>query len=201
MDLKEIMGEAYTENMTKEDVQAFFKKQVLSSGEYENKGKSDADKRALNSQIDELKAQLSAKMTDDEKKKAQDMDMQKMIEDLKAQLSASKIESSKNTANGFLANAKAKIGIGEDDKDFSNFIGLISTEDIETTTTVSKYINLLVEKAYENGKNDAIKNKLGKMGSFKDGYSDSKNEGSYGKELAEMTKNNNENKKNFFERK
>ena len=45
MDLKELMGDAFKEDMTKEDVQAFFKKQVLATGEYTNSGKAKAEQK------------------------------------------------------------------------------------------------------------------------------------------------------------
>ena len=86
MDLKELMGDAFKEDMTKEDVQAFFKKQVLATGEYTNSGKAKAEQKELNDKIAELQSQLEAKMTDDDKKKKADADTQKLIENLQKQL-------------------------------------------------------------------------------------------------------------------
>ena len=206
MDLKELMGDSYKEGMSKEEVQAFFKKQVLSSGEYENKGKADADKKALNTEIETLKQQLKDKMSEEEKKKTADDDNKKLIESLQKQLAESQISSSKSAAISALAEAKIKAGIKDEDKDYEDFISEISSTDNEKTSKISKYISKIVLNAYESGKTEAIKNKLGKMGSFKDGQ-DGKDggdeKGSFGRELAKsrMQSSSQKEKKNFFERK
>ena len=204
MDLKELMGDAFKEDMTKEDVQAFFKKQVLASGEYTNSGKAKAEQKELNDKIAELQAQLESKMTDDDKKKKADEDTKKLIEDLQKQLSESKSSLSRSNALSSLAEAKIKAGIKDNDKEYDDFVSSISFEDSEKTDKISKYISKIVANAYEVGKNEAIKNKLGKMGSFKEGQDDGNNgdeKGSYGKKLAQSTKVEVTGKKDFFERK
>ena len=204
MDLKELMGESYKEDMTKEDVQNFFKKQVLDSGDYTNAGKANAEKKELNEKIATLQAELDAKMTDDDKKKKADEDTKKLIEDLQKQLAESKSSQSKMSANSLLAEAKIKAGVKDGDKDFEDFIAEISFEDSEKTNKVSKYISKIVANAYESGKSEAVKNKLGKMGSFKEGQdTDGDNgdeKGSFGKKLAQSTKVEIKGEKNFFER-
>ena len=65
--LKEMMGDAYKDGMTKDDITAFFKKQVLSSGDYTNTGKATAEKKELSDKIAELQAELETKMTEDDK--------------------------------------------------------------------------------------------------------------------------------------
>lgn len=203
--LKEIMGDAYKDGMSKDDIQAFFKKQVLSSGEYTNSGKAKAEQKELNDKIAELQSQLDAKLSDDDKKKKADEDAKKLIEDLQKQLSESKSNQSKMSALSLLAEAKIKAGIKDEDTDFDDFVSGISFEDNDKTNKISKYISKIVSDAYESGKNDAIKNKLGKMGSFKDGSGDSNSssddKGSYGKELAKATSYQAPEAKNFFERK
>ena len=202
--LKEIMGNDYKEGMSKDDVQSFFKKQVLSSGEYTNSGKAKAEQKELNEKIASLQAELDAKMSDDDKKKKADADAKKLIEDLQKQLSESKSAQSKMSAISLLAEAKIKAGIKDEDTDFDEFVSGISFEDSEKTNKISKYVSKIVADAYEAGKNDATKNKLGKMGSFKDGNGDgtSKEEkGSYGKELAKATSYQAPEAKDFFSRK
>ena len=204
MDLKELMGDAYKEGMTKEEVQDFFKKQVLATGEYTNSGKAKAEQKELNDKIAELQAQLESKMTDDDKKKKADEDTKKLIEDLQKQLSESKSSLSRSNALSSLAEAKIKAGIKDNDKEYDDFVSSISFEDSEKTDKISKYISKIVANAYEVGKNEAIKNKLGKMGSFKEGQDDGNNgdeKGSYGKKLAQSTKVEVTGKKDFFERK
>lgn len=204
MDLKELMGDAYKEGMTKEEVQDFFKKQVLATGEYTNSGKAKAEQKELNDKIAELQAQLESKMTDDDKKKKADEDTKKLIEDLQKQLSESKSSLSRSNALSSLAEAKIKAGIKDNDKEYDDFVSSISFEDSEKTDKISKYVSKIVANAYEVGKNEAIKNKLGKMGSFKEGQDDGNNgdeKGSFGKKLAQSTKVEVTGKKDFFERK
>lgn len=203
--LKEIMGNAYKDGMTKDDITAFFKKQVLASGDYENAGKSKAEKKELADKVAELQAELEAKMTDDDKKKKADADMQKMVEQLQKQLAESKVNQSKMTALSALAEAKLKAGIKDDDADFNEFVGGISFEDSEKTSKLSKYVSQIVANAYEAGKSEAIKNKLGKMGSFKDGNGNpgagnSEEKGAFGKELAKATNYQAPEAKDFFAR-
>lgn len=201
--LKEMMGSAYKEGITKDEVQAFFKKQVLDSGEYTNSGKAKAEQKELNDKIADLQAQLEAKMTDDDKKKKADADTQKLIENLQKQLSESKANQSKMSAISKLAEAKINAGIKDGDTEFDEFVTEISFEDGIKTDKISNYVSKLVKNAYEAGKTEAIKNKLGKLGSFKedsDGDSDN-DEGAFGRQLAQSTKRENRNEKNFFERK
>lgn len=201
--LKEIMGDAFKDGMTKDDITAFFKKQVLGSGNYENADKSKAEKKELSDKIAELQAELEAKMTDDDKKKKADADMQKMVEQLQKQLAESKVNQSKMTALSALAEARLKAGIKDGDTDFDEFVGGISFEDADKTSKISKYVSQIVSSAYEAGKSEAIKNKLGKMGSFKDGNGDSTGEaekGLFGKELAKATSYKEPEAKDFFQK-
>ncbi len=202
--LKELMGDAYKEDMSKNDVSAFFKKQVLSTGNYENVDKSKAEKKELNDKIAELQAQLEERMSDDDKKKKEEADTKKLIESLQKQLSESKANQSKMAALSVLAEAKIKAGIADDDADFDKFVTGISFEDSEKTSEISKYVSQIVSSAFEAGKSEAVKNKLGKMGSFKEGDGNSKDnadEGAFGKELAQLMKQDVGEQKNFFERK
>lgn len=201
--LKELMGDAYRDDLTKEEIRAFFKKQVLSSGEYINAGKVKGEKQELNDKIADLQSQLEAKMTDDDKKKKADEDTRKLIENLQKQLAESKSSQSRMTANAALAGAKTKAGIKDDDTEYDEFISSIAFEDNDKTDKVSKYISKIISNAYEAGKSEAIKNKLGKMGSFKEGQDgDNSNEkGVFGKELAQATKVDTTVQKDFFERK
>jgi effector-binding domain-containing protein len=201
--LKELMGSAYRDDLTKEEIQAFFKKQVLSSGDYVLAGKVKGEKQELNDKIAELQSQLEAKMTDDDKKKKADEDTKKLIEKLTKELADSKSSQSKMTAKSALATVKEKAGIKDDDTEYDEFISSIAFEDNEKTDKISKYISKIISSAYETGKSEAIKNKLGKMGSFKEGQDGegSEEKGAFGKELAQATKVDTTVQKDFFERK
>lgn len=201
MDLKELMGDSYKEDITEQEALDFFKKKILSTGEYTNSGKAKAEKQELNDKIADLQSQLESKMTDDDKKKKADEDTKKLIEDLQKQLAESKSSLSKSNALSSLAEAKIKAGIKDNDKEYDEFISNISFEDSEKTDKISKYVSKIVANAYETGKNEAIKNKLGKMGSFKEGQDNGSNgdeKGSFGKQLAQDTKTESKVEKDFF---
>lgn len=199
--MKQLMGDHYKENLTADEIQRFFKSQVMASGEYENKGKADAEKRDLQKQIASLQEQLNGKMTDDEKKTAQDNETKKLIEKLQKQLAESNMTISKKTATGYLSGLRTKAGIKDDDTGFEDFISNIAFEDNAKTDKISKYIADMVSNAYESGKNDAVKDKLGKMGSFKEGQDGSSTEkGAFGKELAQSLKQEQQVSKDFFKK-
>lgn len=167
--LKEIMGEAYKEDMTSDDIQSFFKNQVLGDGKYVNKEMADAEKKKLQDALNAKNLELQNKMTDDEKKAAADKALQDELENLKAQLLEGKVNNSEYKAMSITAKSRLNSGISDDDKEFGEFISSISSEDEAKTSKIANYINTLVEKAYEKGKADVTKNKLGAMGNFKSG--------------------------------
>lgn len=200
--LKEIMGNDFKEGMTKDDIQTFFKKQTLSTGDYVNKDKANATENNLKSQIETLKKELESKMTEDDKKAKASKETEDLIKELQKQLSESKANQSRMSAKSLLAEAKINANIGEDDADYEDFLSEISFEDGDKTNKISNYISKLVKSAYEQGKTAVTKDKLGKVGSFKgSGESSEDDEGSYGKKLAQSTKVENTNKIDFFERK
>lgn len=199
--LKETMGDAYKDDMSKDDLQAFFKKQILSSGEYTNSNKANAEKKELSDKLANLQAELDAKMTDDDKKKKADADTKKLIEKLQKELSESKANQSKMSAIAFLSDAKSHAGIQDEDAEFDEFVTSISFEDKDKTDKVSKYVSKIVKAAYEAGKSEADKKELGKMGAFKDGQNSGSDEkGAFGKELAQTMKVDTTGQVDFFER-
>ena len=124
-------------------------------------------------------------MTDDEKKAAADQALKDQLEELQRQLLAGKISNSEYKAMSITAKARLNSGIADDDKDFGEFINSISSEDEAKTSKIANYINTVVEKAYEKGKADATKNKLGEMGNFKNGSNEGGNGKSEAEEIAE----------------
>lgn len=167
--MKQLMGESYKEGMTQEEVQAFFKKQVLGDGKYVNKDMADAEKKKLQAALDKANQDLQNKMTDDEKKDAADKALQDELENLRKQLLEGKVNNSEYKATSITAKARLNSGIADDDKDFVDFIKSISSEDENKTSKIANYINTIVEKAYEKGKADVTKKKLGDMGNFNSG--------------------------------
>lgn len=195
--LKQIMGESYKEDMTQEEVQNFFKNQVLGEGKYVNKEMAEAEKKKLQDQLDAKDLELQNKLTDEEKKAAADKALQEQVELLKQQLLDGKVNNSQYKAMSITAKTRLNAGISDDDTDFNEFIKSISNEDETKTSKLANYINTIVEKAYEKGKSDVTKNKLGQMGNFN---ANSGDQGKGGKteaeEIAErLAKSNNTFKK------
>ncbi|MBQ9298762.1 MAG: hypothetical protein IJ223_07080 [Clostridia bacterium] len=194
--LKQIMGEAYKEDMTQDDIQSFFKNQVLGSGNYVNKSKSEAEIKKLQDALDAKNLELQNKMTDDEKKAAADQALKDQLEELQQQLLAGKISNSEYKAMSITSKSRLNSGIADDDKEFGEFISSISTEDEEKTSKIANYINTIVEKAYEKGKADMTKNKLGGMGNFNSTNGEGGNTKTEAEERAErLAKNPNKIKK------
>lgn len=162
--LEEIMGSSYREDMTADDVNAFFKSQLLATGEYESKSKVDAERRKSEETIKGLQTKIQGSMTDDELRAQETEALKAEIEALKADQKASKLETAQLKAKSSLAEAQVLMGITHDDKDFKKFVNDISAEDSNKTESIGKYINKLVKDAYEKGKSEATKKNLGEMG-------------------------------------
>lgn len=166
-ELKQLMGDSYHEGMTGAEVQEYFKKSLLESGNYVNKEASDASIAKLQKELADKNNQIKAKMTDDEKKKAEINQQLAEFEELKKKYKEQTISSNKYQAQGLTASVKEKAKIKDDDKEFDEFLTSISSEDGEKTAKISKYIAKIVNAAYENGKAEMTKEKMAKMGSFK----------------------------------
>lgn len=183
--MKQILGDSYKEDITQEEIQTFFKNQVLGNGDYVNKDKAEAEKKKLQDALDAKNLELQNKMTDDEKKEAADKELKNQLEQLKQQLLEGKINSSLYKAKSITAKARLNSGVEDNDEDFEDFISAIATDDEEKTSKIAKYVNTIVEKAYEKGKTDATKNKLGAMGNFKTGSDSNGNTKTEAEERAE----------------
>lgn len=183
--MKQILGDSYKEDITQEEIQTFFKNQVLGNGDYVNKDKAEAEKKKLQDALNAKNLELQNKMTDDEKKEAADKELKNQLEQLKQQLLEGKINSSLYKAKSITAKARLNSGVEDNDEDFEEFISAIATDDEEKTSKIAKYVNTIVEKAYEKGKTDATKNKLGAMGNFKTGSDSNGNTKTEAEERAE----------------
>lgn len=162
--LEEIMGTSYREDMTAEEVNSYFKKQLLSTGEYVSSEKAKADKEDSAKTIKELQAKLQGTMSEEDLRNAEVEALKAQIETMKESQKQSKIETAKLKAQGTLAESTVLMGIASDDKDYKKFLDNISDEDSVKTESISKYINKLIKDAYEKGKSEATKKNLGSMG-------------------------------------
>lgn len=169
--LKEIMGESYKEDMTSDDIQAFFKNQVLGTGEYVNKAASEAQKRELENKLKAANDTIKSKMSDDERKTADSQAQADKIAELERMLAEQNQNTNILKALSLTSKARITSGLEEEDKDFADFLKNVVSEDSEKTTKIANYINTLVQKAFEKGKTEATKSELGNMGKMKAGNS------------------------------
>jgi len=190
--LKGLMGESYHEGITAEEVNSFFAGKNfadLSTGQYVDKNKYDRDIQALNTTITEKQNALNAKLTDDERA-AQERDAdKKTIEDLTKLLQQNTLTSNKTMAGGLLAQAKSILGLKDDDADYGSFIDSIVSDDANKTNSIAKYVAKLTKDAYDKGKQDAIKDKMGQFGNQNkgDGNNGSRSIENLGKTLAQAS--------------
>ena len=194
-ELQKLMGDSYKEDLTIDDIKNFMKGKNfadLSSGNYVDKNKYNADIKNLNDKISAKDTELQSKMTDDEKAKAASNAQAAEIERLTKLLSENTITTNKSVANSSLAESLGLIGVKSDDKDLMSFIDNITTEDKERTTSVAQYVNKLIKDAYEKGKKDSTKDAMGNFGKQKGSSDNGQPEiGELGKKLAQQNGVNN----------
>lgn len=203
-ELQTLMGDAYKEGMTLEDVNAFFKGKKfadLSTGNYVDKNKYESTVNGLNKSLKEKEDLLQTKLTDEEKAQKAQVEKDAEIERLKQMLSANTIAGNKNTVTGVMTAARDTLGIGVEDAEFSKFVDNITTEDTAKSTEIANYFSKVVADAYEKGKQDATKDAMGNFGKGKGQSStDGDDEiGKIGKRLAGQNKKNTKKEFNYFE--
>ena len=194
MNLKEVLGDAYKEGMTFEEVSNFFEGKKfadLSTGNYVDKNKYESEVNSLKTQLSEKDTALRNKMSDDEKAKLAQQEKDAEIERLKTMLLNNTISGNKNTVNGITLSAREILGLEANDENYVSFVNNITTDDSEKSSSIATYVSKLVKDAYEKGKKDATKEDMSKLGKSKgndNGSGDPKDElGQFGKTLANMT--------------
>ena len=166
VDLQTLMGESYKEGISIDEINAFLSDKKfadLSTGAYVDKNKYEADVKAKDDEIKQYKETIKSKMSDDEQKLEAEKEKDQLIESLKQQIVASNIQNAKSSAESILAETKSLLGIKDDDKAYSGFVVGISSDNLESTKTLAKYIGKLVHDSYEKGKKDFAKDSLGKF--------------------------------------
>lgn len=204
--LKELMGDAYKEGMTLEDVGTFFsgkKFADLSTGNYVDKNKYDNAVNDLNKKLTDANNQLNAKLSDDEKAQQAQQEQIAEIERLKKLLSENTINGNKNTIVSVLASTRETLGIDVADKDFTKFVENITTEDSTKSTEIANYVTKVVKNAYEKGKQDATKDAMGNFGKGKGQASTDSDDkiGELGAQLANFHKKDDKKTYDYFSKK
>ena len=204
MDLKELLGEAYKEGMTFEEVNtalSSMKLADLSTGKYLNKDMVEAERAKLENEKKDLEQQLNAKLTDDEKTAKLTAEKDKQIQKLMEQLKANTMSANKNKIFSATNEIRGKIEIADTDEEFGKFAGLITLEDDDNSSYVSNYLSKLIKNAYEKGVSEGTKKTIAGNSDVKTGgqSKDKKPELDYGARLAQKNKSTNKNTYNYFE--
>lgn len=189
MNLKELLGESFKEDMTFADIEtalAGMKLADLSKGQYVDKNKYETDVNKLKGDLSQRDSELRDRMTEEQKKQADEEAKDNLIAQLQETIKKQNIENNKQTTIATISESKTLLEIKDDNKEYTAFLDSISTADTENANTIATYFNSIVKQAYEKGKNDSVKNNLGKMGKQKtDGEGkQAKTDGDFGKELA-----------------
>ena len=194
MDLKEMLGDAYKDGMTFDEINNFFadkKFADLSTGNYVDKNKYESEVKTLQEQLSAKDTELKNRLSDDERASLAQQEKDKEIEKLKQMLKDNTINGNKSTVNGITHSVRDMLGLDVNDKDFTAFVDNITSEDSSKSTSVATYVSKLVKDAYEKGKKDANKDNMGQLGKGKGNESsqepsDKDKLGEFGKKLASM---------------
>ena len=194
MDLKEMLGDAYKDGMTFDEINNFFadkKFADLSTGNYVDKNKYENEVKTLQEQLSAKDTELKNRLSDDEKVSLAQKEKDNEIERLKQMLKDNTINGNKSTVNGITHSVRDMLGLDVNDKDFMAFVDNITSEDSSKSTSVATYVSKLVKDAYEKGKKDANKDNMGQLGKGKGNEgsqepNDKDKLGEFGKKLASM---------------
>ena len=194
MDLKEMLGDAYKDGMTFDEINNFFadkKFADLSTGNYVDKNKYESEVKTLQEQLSAKDTELKNRLSDDEKASLAQKEKDNEIERLKQMLKDNTINGNKSTVNGITHSVRDMLGLDVNDKEFTAFVDNITSEDSSKSTSVATYVSKLVKDAYEKGKKDANKDNMGQLGKGKGNESstepsDKDKLGEFGKKLASM---------------
>ena len=128
-ELQTLMGEAYHEGITTEEVANFFKGKKfadLSTGKYVDKNKYENEIEDLKTKLGEKDTALKSKMTDEEKANADMVAKDTRIAELESLLKNQAIDSNKSKAMAKTSDIKTILGLKDDDKDYDDFLSLNS---------------------------------------------------------------------------
>ena len=185
MNLQELLGEAYKEDMSIEDINnALQGKNLadLSTGNY-------VDINKYNREIQDLQAKLTKKeseiQTVNTNANHESSENQALINQLQEQLKALELESNKSNAIASMSEAKALLEIKDNDVEYASFLDNLSGLNKDVSHNLTSYVSKQIKNAYEKGKQDGLKNGLGDMGKQKGSSSNGAKKENFGKELAQ----------------
>lgn len=175
--LKSMLGEAYHEGITAEEVNNFFAGKSfadLSTGQYVDKNKYERDIQNLNNTITEKQNALNARLTDDEKIEASRQEDKAEIARLQKLLQQNSLDSNKDLVVSVMNPVKSLLELKDDDKDYQVFLNTIVSEDRAKSSSIATYVSKLTEEAYKKGQKDANRDAMGDFGKGEKGGEKSK---------------------------
>lgn len=185
MNLQELLGEAYKEDMSIEDINnALQGKKLadLSTGNY-------VDINKYNKEVQDLQAKLAKKdseiQTVNTNANHESSENQALINQLQEQLKALELESNKSNAIASMSEAKTLLEIKDNDVEYASFLDNLSGLNKDVSHNLTSYVSKQIKNAYEKGKQDGLKNGLGDMGKQKGSSSNGAKKENFGKELAQ----------------
>lgn len=190
MDLKELLGDAYKEGMTIDEMNAALasKKLVdLDSGNYVNKDKAKADIDAKEAELKRVREELAGKLTEEEKTKKAQEDKENELKQLQETMAQLKRTTHQTKIEAALSETKIKLEIKDDDKEFQDFVSTITNDDEVKNLSVATYLSKILKNAYEKGSSDAKKEQIAKNKNFNSGSGDGK-DAELGARLAKQNK-------------
>lgn len=193
MNLQEMLGDSFHEGMTIDEINTALsgrKFADLSTGQYVDKNKYNADIQAKDDALKKANEALNAKTANEAKfNSANDSNLAK-IQELETIIKNQTISANRDKVQNLTTDVKTILGIKDDDESYISLLDTLSKGEADETRTLASYINKLVKDSYEKGKNDATKDNLGNFsnGVGKQGSGAKDPIGDFGKTLAANNK-------------
>ena len=151
MKLEEMLGEAYHEGMSIEEINTALSDKKfadLSTGNY-------VDVNKYNREIQELQSKLQTKESEIQKVNTsatnESTENQALINQLQEQLKALEKENNKSNAMASMSEAKSLLEIKDTDNEYTSFLDNISNLQKDTANVISGYFSKQIKNAYEKG--------------------------------------------------
>ncbi|MEG0138206.1 MAG: hypothetical protein RR708_04405 [Bacilli bacterium] len=201
MNLQELMGEAYKEDLTAKEISDFLETKKLadlSTGKYVNKESAEASENLLKKQLKEKDTLLKDKMSSEDLTKQEKEEKEQEIERLKGKLLETEKVTNKSQFTSLTAESRLLTGLKAEDNGFIEFMDIVINDDSDNTVKIGTYLSKILKEAYEKGKNDSTKDNLGNLGKANSNSGNGKI--SLGEQLAK-SKNKQAEKYDYFSKK
>jgi hypothetical protein len=189
MNLQEMLGDSYHEGMSIDEINTALsgkKFADLSTGNYVDVNKYNADLKAKDNELNSTKQQLSAKLTDSEKEAADKAADKARIQELEEFIKNQTISSNRDRVESLTGDIRSILNIDNNDTNYNNLLDTLSQGETDTIRSIASYINKIVKDSYEKGQKDATKDNLGNFSKDvkKQGSGKTDDVGEFGKNLA-----------------